>query len=137
MYIKHRCEEARSVPQWLLALLLGLSMVLTSTVGAEKLGAGVTPPPLKNGTSEAYGKLPLHFEANEGQSDSQVKFLARARGYDLFLTPTETVLALRKPVSRKASLIAQLEARRRGIGAFLTHQRETRQSHQTPGTILT
>jgi hypothetical protein len=45
---------------------------------------------------EAYGKLPLSFEANVGQTDSQVKFLARGDGYGLFLTPTEAVLALSK-----------------------------------------
>ena len=45
----------------------------------------------------AYGKLPLHFEANQGQTDPQVKFLSRGSGYTLFLTPTEAVLALRKP----------------------------------------
>ena len=28
--------------------------------------------------SKAYGKLPLSFETNQGQSDAQVKFLSRA-----------------------------------------------------------
>ncbi len=42
----------------------------------------------------AYGKLPLAFEANQGQTDPQVKFLARGRGYTLFLTATEAVLRL-------------------------------------------
>ena len=41
-----------------------------------------------------YSKLPMHFEPNEGQTDAQVKFLSRGRGYTLFLTPTEAVLAL-------------------------------------------
>ncbi len=36
--------------------------------------------------SGAYGKLPLSFEANAGQADSQVKFLSRGTGYSLFLT---------------------------------------------------
>jgi len=42
-----------------------------------------------------YGKLPLSFEANQGQVDSEVKFLSRGRGYTLFLTGTEAVLQLR------------------------------------------
>ena len=42
--------------------------------------------------SEAYGKLPLSFEANQGQSDAQVEFLSRGSGYTLFLTPSEAVL---------------------------------------------
>ena len=43
-----------------------------------------------------YGKLPLSFEANQGQTNAQVKFLARGQGYTLFLTPSETVLSLKK-----------------------------------------
>jgi Beta-propeller repeat len=44
---------------------------------------------------EAYGKLPMRFEANAGQTDARVKFISRGNGYNLFLTPTEAVLALR------------------------------------------
>src|SRR2546423_3375469 len=47
--------------------------------------------------SDHYGKLPLSFEANEGQTDPQVKFLSRGPGYDLFLTAEGAVLSLRKP----------------------------------------
>src|SRR2546428_11146041 len=43
---------------------------------------------------KTYGKLPLGFEANQGQADSQVQFLARGGGYTLFLTSTEAVLSL-------------------------------------------
>ena len=42
-----------------------------------------------------YGKIPLSFEANRGQTDKQVKFLSRGSGYTLFLTPTEAVLVLK------------------------------------------
>ena len=42
----------------------------------------------------AYGRLPLSFEANQGQTDEQVKFLSRGKGYTLFLTSTEAVLSL-------------------------------------------
>lgn len=41
-----------------------------------------------------YGQLPLNFEANLGQVDAQVKFVTRGRGYTLFLTATEALLAL-------------------------------------------
>ena len=44
-----------------------------------------------------YAKLPLGFEANRGQTDSQVKFLSRGSGYSLFLTSSEAILTLRKP----------------------------------------
>src|SRR5262249_4448545 len=43
---------------------------------------------------ESYGQLPLAFEANQGQTDAEVNFLARGPGYALFLTPDEAVLSL-------------------------------------------
>ncbi len=42
----------------------------------------------------AYAQLPLIFEPNQGQSDAQVKFLARGAGYGLFLTQDSAVLSL-------------------------------------------
>jgi hypothetical protein len=45
--------------------------------------AATAPEPssaLKAEIESNYGKLPLSFEANQGQTDSQVKFLARGRG---------------------------------------------------------
>ncbi len=43
---------------------------------------------------EAYGNLPLSFEANRGQAGPDVKFLSRGNGYTLLLTGNEAVLAL-------------------------------------------
>lgn len=43
----------------------------------------------------AYAKLPVSFEVNRGQAAPEVKFLARGRNYDLYLTTTGTVLASR------------------------------------------
>ncbi|HKS97368.1 MAG TPA: hypothetical protein VJV74_14700, partial [Terriglobia bacterium] len=44
--------------------------------------------------AEAFGRLPLSFELNQGQTDRQVKFLAHGSGYTLFLTGHEAVLTL-------------------------------------------
>lgn len=49
---------------------------------------------------EAYGRLPISFEANQGQTAAQVKFLSRGPGYSLFLTPSEAVLSLNRPAAR-------------------------------------
>ena len=43
---------------------------------------------------EDYENIPLGFVKNEGQIDSQVRYLARGKGYSLFLTPAEAVLCL-------------------------------------------
>jgi hypothetical protein len=36
--------------------------------------------------AKAYGRLPMMFEANRGQTDPRVDFAARGRGYAIFLT---------------------------------------------------
>ncbi len=71
-------------------LVLGTLFTLAGAVSA----AGVTSQAT---IAERYGKLPLSFEANQGQSDAEVKFISRGQGYNLFLTPGEAVLALSKP----------------------------------------
>jgi hypothetical protein len=49
--------------------------------------------------ADAYGKLPLSFEANQGQADTKVKYITRGSGYTLSLTPTGAVLSLDMPAS--------------------------------------
>ena len=46
---------------------------------------------------EAYGTLPLSFEANRGQTDPQVKFLSRGPHHLLFLTSDEAVMVFLTP----------------------------------------
>src|SRR6266699_3030553 len=52
--------------------------------------------------ADSYGKVPLSFEANRGQTDPRVKFLSRGSGYTLFLTGDEAVLSLRSQESGAA-----------------------------------
>ncbi len=59
-------------------------------------GAGTPPNAVRAGVAKVYGHLPIHFEANHGQTDSQVKFLAHGIGHTLFLTDREAVLVLTK-----------------------------------------
>ena len=47
----------------------------------------------------AFGELPMSFEANQGQTDGEVRFLAHGSGYTMVLTPTEAVLSLAKPAT--------------------------------------
>lgn len=55
--------------------------------------------------------LPLHFEANRGQADAEVRFMSHGRGYSTFLTPTEMVMRLSRPASTAASRTAGLATR--------------------------
>ncbi len=84
------------------------------------------------GLAGAYGALPVHFEVNRGQTDRTVKYLARGRGYTLFLTDREAVFALAGPkdtAGRTAQRAEPLPARshflnrtRRGNGSALRLQ---------------
>jgi Beta-propeller repeat len=63
---------------------------------ANPLAQPQTESSLQAQVSAAYNKLPLSFELNQGQTNSEVKFISRAAGYKLFLTSTEAVLAFKK-----------------------------------------
>ena len=62
-----------------------------------------------------YGQLPLAFEPNQGQTDAQVKYLARGDGYALFLTGSGAVLKLGGAVVRMRLAGANAHARARGL----------------------
>lgn len=53
---------------------------------------------------EGYGKMPMAFEVNQGQTDAQVSFLARGQGYGLFLTGDGAVLSLHGAAKPPADL---------------------------------
>jgi len=53
--------------------------------------------------------LPLSFEANQGQVDKQVKYLARGQGYTLLLTPGAAVLGLRSEGAGKPTAWLRLD----------------------------
>lgn len=55
--------------------------------------------------SEAYGKLPLHFEANRGQAEPRVKYISRGNRHALYLTGTETVLALHNETTGRDAVL--------------------------------
>ncbi len=62
----------------------------------SQLQAKDAEPQTYSSLAENFGKLPLSFEANNGQVDDSVKFLSRGNGYTLFLTSNETILSLRR-----------------------------------------
>src|SRR5437660_5915054 len=76
-------------------LLLALALASCAPAPATRTSTEI-PQATKQEVLAAYGKVPLSFEANQGQTDPQVRFLSRGSGYTLFLTPTEAVLTLTK-----------------------------------------
>jgi uncharacterized repeat protein (TIGR01451 family) len=60
---------------------------------------------------EYQGNLPLFFEANKGQTNSQVKFLSRGLEYSLFLASNEAVIALGKQRVKSADMKNQIDTK--------------------------
>src|SRR5882762_3285042 len=71
--------------------------LLTFLLGVTCAAAAAPAAPADARVSEAYGRLPLHFEANRGQTHKDVRFLAHGPGYNLYLTANEVVLVLTRP----------------------------------------
>jgi beta-propeller repeat-containing protein len=72
--------------------------------GSGRSGSAVPSERIR--LAKEYGKLPLSFELNAGQTDARVKFLSRGSHSTLFLTANEAVLSLRKPSAISAQLSA-------------------------------
>ena len=104
-----------------LLLLLG-GLALHSGVPASQLAVSgrnqSTPmafaapdvPAIRPGVHVDLGQLPLSFEPNQGQTDPQVKFLARGAGYGVFLTSDQAVLTLRSSARSSSVVRMQLAA---------------------------
>jgi len=58
---------------------------------------GTATPAARGRIQASYAALPLAFEPNQGQTDAQVKYMARGNGYTLFLTAKDAVFSLRSP----------------------------------------
>jgi uncharacterized repeat protein (TIGR01451 family) len=65
-------------------------------------------PAVAQSRAAAYGQLPMRFEANRGQTDPRVRFVARGAGYAFFITDTETVAVLQKGGAAPAVIRMQL-----------------------------
>ena len=89
----------------------GIWMLFLSTLAMAQSGPISAPAARGSAAGQAsrvvqpelrtsYGKLPLAFEANQGQTASDVKFLAHGGGYALFLTATDAILTLHRGAKR-------------------------------------
>jgi len=79
-------------------LSLGLLFsVATLSSAANHPAAKMAPPEVQARALANYGNLPLSFEENRGQADSQVRFLSRGSGYTILLTPSEVFLNVQGP----------------------------------------
>ncbi len=87
---KHAVAYLRGI-----TVAVAVSLASAPTLWADLPKATAPPPPSMAAVQSAYGHLPISFEANQGQTDSRVNYLARGHGYTLLLTPSEVVLVLK------------------------------------------
>lgn len=98
-----------------------LALSIGSRPSQSPVAAGTKSPvfsfsaPTPQPVQAVYGNLPLMFEANQGQTDSQVKFLARGSKYGLFLTANEAVLALQSSAAVRQSSATQTSVLRMSL----------------------
>ena len=81
---------------------------LTLTITILVIGSLVTDsssPHASAASADTVGSLV--FEANRGQADPEVKFLARGSGYTLLLTPAQAVIVLQKPAGPTTSEVTR------------------------------
>jgi Beta-propeller repeat len=99
-------------PVILALLLLGGALLLRRDVTG--------PNPVHNARADAalsdpqqiraaFGRLPMSFEPNQGQSDSRVRFLAHGNGYGLYLTSSEAVIALPQRSKGENRLVVEMQ----------------------------
>jgi hypothetical protein len=95
-----------------------MTRILTNLCAAALLAAplahsaayGQTASAPRTPAASNYGKLPLSFEPNRGQTDASVQFLSRGNGYTVFLEPTAATLVLNKSIaSQEATRAAAMK----------------------------
>jgi hypothetical protein len=86
------------------ALWLKVASGISQAASTEKNKPATDNSAGKALIQENYGKLPLSFEANQGQASSDVKYLSREAGYTFFLTATEAVMELRRADAGSTSM---------------------------------
>ncbi len=85
----------RNTCTWAILALAFLSQPAASADGREG-----SAPTVRRQIIQAYGNLPMSFEPVQAKTDQRVRFLARGRGYDLFLTTGEAVLSFQGNCAR-------------------------------------
>lgn len=94
--LRIECGHSRSLLGLALFSCLAIGFAKPVRAGQETRGGLTTSASI----AEQYGRLPLSFEPNEGQSNSPAKFLAHGNGFSILLAGNEADLLLPGKPSR-------------------------------------
>jgi len=100
-------------------VLLGLIAIVIAP-NTHAAGRQAATSPASATMVAQYGRLPLAFERNDGQTDKRVKFVTHAGGGTLFLTGSEAVLCLTRSSVRPQRLAPQTAFKRPGRANQIT-----------------
>ena len=99
------------VPSVWIVAIAGLAVLGIAGAGGEhsRTVAGPSGPNPTQSTRvlASMGTLPLAFEANQGQTDPQIKYMARGNGYTVFLTADDAVFALHSSSQATATQVSR------------------------------
>ena len=93
------------------ALSVAVGLLAVSTASIDRARGGSPAQAVA-----AYTGLPLSFEANQGQTDPRVRFLARGVRHTVFLTQQEVVVSTSPTVLHLSFVAANPQARVSGLG---------------------
>jgi len=124
-----------------IAILALAAIAASSHVRAHRVAGTTThtqaTAPQRSRVRANLDALPLAFEANQGQTDPQVKYIARSTGYQLLLTSSKAILAL--PGGKRPSEVRDMMLnKRRGAAAVKAMLKKRAASHKkvSPASTL-
>lgn len=88
----HALARIHSIPAVAVVAIAALLLLLPSP-GRDKPLLSEAIVPATGQVVQSFSNLPLSFEANHGQTDSQVRFLSKSGGFETYLTDSGVTLA--------------------------------------------
>ena len=79
------------------AAAAGIVLQLSPAHSSSAEARAAPPSAKKQHLLDAFGKIPLAFTANAGQTDARVRYSAPGAGFSVFLTRSEAMFALQRP----------------------------------------
>src|SRR3954451_8218250 len=102
-YSQVRGKQPIRLIVWLLIIVsISVFVSLMKSVSRPSHAARANSAADRPLSTPEYGKVPLSFEINQGQTDRAVQYLSRGSGYTIFLTPSQAVLSLQQRVGTKS-----------------------------------
>src|ERR1700753_1491786 len=78
-------------------IVCGFATLLAAAGASHSVAGAQSARPVDRASIRSeYGKTPMSFEQNQGQTDKSVQFFARGSGYGLFLTSGDALLELER-----------------------------------------